>query len=322
MMDCSDFKVEDSQNLVDFIEWAKEVAPADEYIIIFCGHGNAWHPAFDGDTRGVIRDGTTNQYLGLQAIVDAFETTNTHFNMTMFISCLMGNIEYIAEIAPYTDYYFASSHVTSVSGNELYLLVKELANMSVYDNDSVVSAVASYLKYDYENFWNRWPMGADHTLTKCSNIGDLLAAYKVFTDRLVEIYDDNREVVDTAMGSSYDFLTKAFTVDEIGKLEWYRMSYTYDMVDIATNVADAVGDEQLLVAAAAVEDAAKRSIILQQSCNIEDVERVYYAIDLVNADSWENLGFGDGGYCSTKFDQATGWSRILKINGVTHCSEM
>lgn len=318
LCDSASFSVEESANLEDFIKWAKEVAPADEYIIIFCGHGNAWHPAFDGDTRGVLRDDATGQYLGLRSIVKAVKATKTHFNMMMFASCLMGNIEYVAELSPYADYYFASNHVTSISGDELRLMVDALARMPGYNEDSIARAVDELLERDYKEFWMWWPLSVDHTLTKCCDVHKLLLAYRRFADRLVEVYGDNKMVIDAAMQSSYDFMSQAFTPDEIREMDSSRMSYSYDMVDLATNIAVAVGDAQLSKAAADVKAAAGEAIVSQRSVNVNDVERVYYAINLVNSTMWAELGFEQGGYCDTRFDKATGWSRVLQMNDAVH----
>ena len=93
------FMIDDPNNLAEFVEWARSEAPADEYVIIFMGHGNAYHPGFEGDnTRGIIRDDEEISYLGLSAITEAFETADAHFGMAFMMCCLMNSIEYVTEL--------------------------------------------------------------------------------------------------------------------------------------------------------------------------------------------------------------------------------
>uniref|UniRef100_UPI004057881A hypothetical protein n=1 Tax=Alistipes sp. TaxID=1872444 RepID=UPI004057881A len=53
---------------------------------------------------------------------------------------------------------------------------------------------------------------------------------------------------------------------------------------------------------------------IERSINLDDVERVYYTVTLVNKSQYEALGYEDSGYEATAFDLATGWSRLLKRN--------
>lgn len=331
------FKIDDPANLAEFIEWARDVAPADEYIIVFMGHGNAYHPSFEGDaTRAIMRDDESPEYLGLSGIVDAFEAADAHFGLTFMMSCLMNSIEYVTELEPYTNYYLASSHVTSISGGEIYSIVESLMGMSEYDEHSIAEAVTYYIDQDYDMWWCQNPLAIDHTLTKCSNMSELNGAIREFTDIVVGLYDEQAKIGADAMDSRYGFtvatidkaLSEAYypvnasiSESQIEMVQWYRLDYAFDIVDIALKVANATKHGELVSAAEKIKSAATKTITYQRDANLEAVDRVYYTAVLINREQWESLGMELAGYEDTAFDKATGWSRLLKINGATfmHC---
>ena len=71
-----EFRIDEAENLAEFIEWARQEAPADEYILLFGGHGNGYHPSFDGVTRGILRDDMYTAYLGVGDLREAFEMSD------------------------------------------------------------------------------------------------------------------------------------------------------------------------------------------------------------------------------------------------------
>ena len=333
----NNFEIDNPTNLAEFIEWARNEAPADEYIIIFMGHGNAYHPSFEGDTtRSILRDDEDIAYLGLSGIVEAFDSADAHFGLTFMMSCLMNSIEYVTELEPYSNYYLASNHVTSISGGEIYLIIEKLMEMDEYDETSIAEAVTHYIDYDYDNWWNQNILAIDHTLTKCSDIIGLNSAIREFTDIVVALYDKESEIGSEAMNSRYGFTTATinralssayypvnatFSESSIKELEWYRMDYAFDIVDIATKVADATKHNGIARAAENIEIAAAKAITYYHDTNLVAVDRVYYTVTLINKSQWTTLDMESAGYERTAFDMATGWSRLLKANNATflHC---
>lgn len=328
------FKIDDSNNLAEFVEWARLEAPADEYIIIFMGHGNAYHPGFEGDnTRGIIRDDEEIAYLGLNAITEAFESADAHFGMVFMMCCLMNSIEYVTELEPYADYYLASSHVTSISGGEIYMLVETLAKMEQYDSISLIEAVKYYLDQDYDLWWNQSYLTIDHTFTECSKIAQVNSAIREFTDIVTSLYYEEREIgkdemkrkygfntnnIDNALSRAYYPVNAEFSEKDIEALEWYRLDYAFDIVDVATQVAEVTDLNNVVRAAEKIKVAATEAIVYQRDASLTDVDRVYYTVALVNNKQWSALGFEEAGYEETAFDLATGWSRLLKANNATY----
>ena len=331
------FRIDDSANLASFITWARETAPADEYVIIFMGHGNAYHPSFDGaTTRAIMRDDEEPVYLGLSGIAEAFRSVDAHFSLSFMMCCLMNSIEYITELEPYTDYYLASSHVTSISSGEIYFILESLIGMEEYDDMSLVEAVTQYIDQDYDMWWSQNLLAIDHTLTKCSNVAALNDAIREFTDVVVALYDEEMTIgadamlarygftaadLDEALSGAYYPVNATFSESDIKALEWYRMDYAFDIVDIATKVATATQHSDVIRTAENIKSAAAAAITYQRDANLLAVERVYYTALLVNQSQWASLGLESAGYENTAFDIATGWSRLLKANNATyiHC---
>lgn len=322
----SEYRVDDADNLAEFIAWAREAAPADKYIMVFCGHGNAYHPAFDDVTRGLLRDDQFTSYLGIGDISEAFEKANIaedKFALTMMVSCLMNTLEYSTELVPYTNYFLASGHVTVSTSRELYSLVEALVKHG-QDEDAIVNTVKCALEADYAN------LSAEHvqdtTLTKSTRIKKLNEDIKSFVNRVCALYDEQVVLgadamqekygfttadIDRALASSYYYLQPF--LDANGDISsWYQCSYNYDIVDVAGRVSAETCDEQLLCYASDIKEHAEEAILYQQTYNLD--KSVFHAVTLVNRDEWEELRFEDANYDELAFDKATGWSRLLKVN--------
>mgnify|MGYP003520467847 FL=1 len=322
-----------AESLAEFIKWAKEEAPADEYIMIFAGHGNGYHPAFDrNDTRGIIRDDKLTSYLGIQDICQACEMTNTHFSLMEMVCCLVNCLEYASELAPYVDYYLASCHVTTISGGELYYITEALMQMEEYDARSIAECAKSLvdLTYDYyEDPKMYMTIATEHSVTECSKVDNINEAIRSFVDKVVALYDTELEIgsetmrerygfttedIDNALSESYYPVLATFSEDYIKRVEWYRLNYMHEIVDIAYRVAEATHDTEIYAAAESIRNASEEAIYHQRAINIESVDKMYYTVTLVNKYQYESLGYAEGGYEETAFDRATGWSRLLKRN--------
>ena len=327
------FRIDDSANLAEFITWARETAPADEYIMVFLGHGNSYHPGFEGDaTRALLRDDEEIAYLGLEAVVEAFESVDARFSLTYMISCLMNSIEYATELTPYTSYYLAPNHVHALSGAELYNIVEHLISVEQPNATTIVDAVRYFLDSNFDEWLAEKSMTLDATLTKCGKLAALNSEIRKFVDVVVALYDEEATIgadamlarygfttqtIDEALGNAYYPIAAYHSESELQREEWYRISYSFDVEDIAAQVAAATNDSALLSAAEKIRKAAAQAIAYQRAINLEDVDNVYYNVTLVNQSQWVSLGYEAAGYEDTTFDRATGWSRLLKRNNAT-----
>ncbi len=324
-----EYRVDDPENLAAFITWARTEAPADEYVMVFCGHGNAYQPAFDSLTRGILRDDNfpSTPYLGIGDICEAFDIAgvkdDNKFALTMMVCCLMNTLEYSTELMPYTDYYLASGHVTVATSRELYNLIDGFIQHG-QDEDAIVNAVEYAVEADYAE--------VDHinvqetTLTKTARLKKLNKNIASFVGVLNTLYAEQvilgesamlekhgftTSVIDQALAESYYYLQPY--LDAGGDTSrWYQCSYSYDIVDIAHRVAEATGNESLLLYASEIETYAAEAILYQHSHNLD--KPLFHGVTLVNGEEWEELRFEDANYYDLAFDKATGWSSLLKLN--------
>ena len=325
-------RIDDAENLAEFIQWARETAPADEYIIFFFGHGNGYHPAFDGVTRGILRDDMYTSYLGIEAMREAFEMTDAKFSLMVMVCCLMNTLEYITELEPYTDYYYASNHAVLATSSELPLIVEGLV-LNNGEQDAVLNASRYAIEelYDLLNLGFTDNISLDASITRCSSIENLNSEIRNFVDILVQLYAEEAEVgcevmqqkygfttqnIDEALGDSYYLLASSLDYyrQEIADLEWYRRAYTYDIVSIVNMVSGRVNHAELKMCAQRVELAATEAQVYQR---LYSSDMVYYSVSLVNSGEWSELGFEEANYEGLAFDKVTGWSRLLKLNNAT-----
>ena len=327
------FRVDEAENLAEFIEWGRQVAPADEYIIFFLGHGHGYHPSFDGITRGILRDDMYTNYLGIEALCQAFEMTDAKFTLTVMVSCLMNTLEYVNEFAPYTDYYYASNYSVLASDFELPMFVEGLVLNNQQENAAFKAGeYAIKRQYDIYEEWLTDECSFDASIARCSSIEALNSEIRNFVDIVMQLYDEQESIGKEAMQQKYGFTTVDIEAalgeahhllssgmgkysQEFESIEWYRRSYTCDIVSIVNKVAGATNHPDLNESAQRVEFAASEALEYQR---LYRSDRVYFSVVLVNSSEWKELGFDEANYEALAFDKATGWSRLLKRNNATY----
>jgi hypothetical protein len=101
---------------------------------------------------------------------------------------------------------------------------------------------------------------------------------------------------------------------DVGRKHTERIVQTCDTttIDVAKRLAEVTNDEALILYASEIEEYATEAILYQYRYNVE--APVFHAVTLVNKEEWEELRFEDANYYGLAFDQATGWSNLLKVN--------
>lgn len=122
------------ETIKEFINWAKQTAPAENYILIPTNHGGGFeleeetptrtrsiiyddnHVAASGDSKGVAT----------KAFAEALQETQTHLKAIYWNGCLMGQLEVLTEMAPYCDYQFCSAHMARVNPRHVYGIIEAI----------------------------------------------------------------------------------------------------------------------------------------------------------------------------------------------------
>lgn len=334
------YPINDPNNIAEFISWSKEVAPSDEYIVVFSGHGNGWHPQVGindtiESTRGIMRDTDTGRYISCEELSMGLKIADTHFRMIFMGSCLMNTIEYVTALSQYTDYILASSHISVMFTTELNLLAHMLER-ELKDNsdESFVVGINDYLS----NGINTTISNTDHvydridfTLTDCRKVDGIIEATKSFTDTIIALYDEEEKNgeeafkskygatiadMELAMAESYHFLGQFMDEDEINESEYIRQSFTYDLGDIALKASSALNNTALKNAYEALHKASQDAQSVCYTTTMVNKKKLHHSIVLTNAEKWKERNYDDSGYEELLFNKRTGWSRFLKRNNI------
>lgn len=334
------YAINDPNNIAEFISWSKEVAPSDEYIVVFSGHGNGWHPEVGVNdtiesTRGIMRDTDTGRYISCEELNEGLEIADTHFRMIFLGSCLMNTIEYVTALSQYADYILASSHISIMFTTELNLLAHMLER-DIKDNSdqTFVSGINDYLN----NGINTTISNTDHvydridfTLTDCKKVDGILEATKNFTDTIIALYDEEESIgqeafkqkygatiadMELSMAESYYFLGQFMSDQDIYESEYIRQSFTYDLGDIALKASEALDNDKLKSAYEALHKASQDAQSVCYTTTMVSKKKLHHSVVLTNAEKWEERNYNDSGYEELLFDKRTGWSRLLKRNNI------
>ena len=332
------YPINEPQNIADFITWSKEVAPSEEYIVVFSGHGNGWHPevgindAID-NTRGILRDTDTGRYVSCEELYAALGLADTHFRMIFLGSCLMNTIEYVTALSNYADYILASSHISIMFTTELnylaHMLEREITDTS---DKTFTEAIYGYLYQDINTTISNTDYvydRIDFMLTDCRKVDSIVTATKEFTDTIIALYDESDAIGDEAfkakygatiaemeavLAKSYYFLGQFMLSSEIYETEYLRQSFTYDLGDIASRAASVLNDEELKTRAEAIHNASRDAQAVCYATTMVNKSKLHHSVTFTNATKWVERNYEESGYEMSLFDQRTGWSRFLKRN--------
>ena len=163
----SDTDMGKSKTVTDFIDYACEAYPAEEYIMVFWNHGNGPTSGYGYD---VLHDGSS---LTLGELQQAFEAADyQEFELIGFDACCMGNIETVNALRGYTKYMVASPACEDINGWDyrwMEILSEEEASgkkigwkivdtfadfYQTPDHQSKVATLSCYDMSAYEKLWN------------------------------------------------------------------------------------------------------------------------------------------------------------------------
>lgn len=308
----NNWAMSEPEHIAEFLEWSREVAPADHYILVVAGHGNGWSPSADG-TRGTLRDTDLGQYTTIEELCEGIERGGTTFRMIQMISCSANTMEYITPLSQYADYILASSHISVMLSSELAFLKNELKDIkSDVDFEKSLSHYLNDINSDIKSNEAAKSETLDFILTECKSFAALNEAIADFTKALVEVYESEDKDVITTLEES---IAKAYYLSQEALIpeEEERRAYTYDIVDIARCAAK--GCEALAEYAEAIERRAEEARVKHCIRNLPaEVSEVYYGVTLTNAEKWAERGYEAAGYEQTLFNRETQWAEFLKRN--------
>jgi hypothetical protein len=162
LADLGEVNMADADTLIDFVTWAAEAYPADNYVLIMSDHGAGWPGGWnDPDPPTSGRDDIAlaesfGDMLFLMEMGDAFKqilaTTNIgQFELIGFDACLMSSIEVYSAIAPYARYAVASQEVEPSLGWAYAALLGRLSDSPEISTAELAGAIVeSYIDQDQQ----------------------------------------------------------------------------------------------------------------------------------------------------------------------------
>ena len=145
------FNMSDTELLTAFIDYCYVNYPADQYDLILWDHGG-------GPSGGYGHDILTNDTFKLYELMDSFNNTEfiksgNKFEIIDFDACIMGNVEIVAALGPYTDYFVISPESEPGDGQEYTTwlnAVKEHPEMNGFElGKTIVDALIKYYGDNY-----------------------------------------------------------------------------------------------------------------------------------------------------------------------------
>ena len=100
-----DVSMVEQQTLQDFVKFAKENYPAENYILVLWDHGGGVPLGFGSDE---LHDGKLTEI----EIAEAIKNADIQFETVIFNACLMGSLEVAKALDPYTEYIVAAESPT------------------------------------------------------------------------------------------------------------------------------------------------------------------------------------------------------------------
>lgn len=299
----------DPQTLTDFICWSKQVAPADQYILVLWNHGNGWKPKSDGvKSRAVCFDDNLEGMpaLALDDMVEAIKLSDTHFKMIYYDACQMAILENYAALPEVADYALGASHNTPGIGGDYSSLIYNLTHSTDFEE-----AMTDYCN-DVIRHWEVSQEAFDLGLFDLSYMDDVLNGVSQLSQAL-------NEIVQLKSGDEH-FNPYTLAAVEYSLYICYRYdpeSPFYDVGNLAEFLAYRVLDTHYMPifirAASTISRGLSHAFVCHCKTSALDSKHITIGVTLLHKKDWEQLGY-EGTYQQLAFDRQTQWSEWLKIN--------
>ena len=259
----STFALFDSENLAQVLAWAQiQANPSKGCVLTFYGHGGGFDATEDFPkglygvvspaTRAVIYDEWFKDEVGMSMyeIARAIERSGIgRLAGLLFNNCLMGSIEWLTELAPYTDYLIATPFLlTSENVPMIPYLVKNLPGRPFEEAARLTILESKDRLIDGLRHEDPDDFPGNVELLKSSELTQVCKAAKDLAQRLCELYPTQREAIDRATCKVYRF---------------YCLSPYFDLLDYARLLAQETDDRQLKTIASEMEKAFGEAILEQ-----------------------------------------------------------
>ena len=315
--------------VTDFINYAVETCPADEYIMVLYNHGGGFDITWGGTMdnlleasskapmmRGVLYDDNfSHTVLTEKTLSKAIAASKApHMKALYFYACNQAMAECYSELYRQCDYLIGTAHVMSALGEIMPTFVRHLGDKDAADFETKVKGFMG----ETETWWPKIhaateeysALNDDLTCVRATQIEPMNSLLKRIAARLCSegFYAAHKEAIDSVhAGAVYRY--------------YYRLP-SFDMAHYIHLLAEATKDEQLMQMDKEMTDLLSQLFVSRISVRaIEDTPEsiTHFSLGIILYDkaNWaSNTSQSMQFYTTSVFDQQTGWHQWFeKIEG-------
>ena len=318
------------KTVTDFINYAVETSPADEYILVLYNHGNGFDVISgamidyllttrqNAHTRGVLADDNFRGTILTEKVLSKAIANSKapHMKAIYFYACNQGMIECYSELYQQCDYIIGTAHIMSSFGEILPTFVRHLGDKQANDFED---KVLIFMK-DIEPWWSEEHIGSENgtiisynddlSCIRTSQIERLNDLLKRICDRLCSegFYTEHKEAIDN-IHANYIY-------------NYYIDLPSFDLINYCHLLAEKTNDRQLIMMDEEMNNLIQqlfvsRISIIKMEETPKSISEFSLGITIYNKSNWHNLSLGSVNYyTSSVFAQQTSWHRWFeKIEG-------
>ena len=317
--------------LSSVLDYAADSLPAQNYILLFYGHGGGFD--YDNDypkdkrvklaleksrdmVSAILYDEATTDYEnGIQDGLSMYEIKREvensaikHLKAIFFHDCLMGNMEFLSEIYTLTDFIIASEHELAADEMLIVDFIKELTE----EKNGFQKAVETFLdntrphwKIEYKEEGSR---NGDLKLLKASEIESFFPIFKKIAKRLTTLSKDTAKVPYIQYATANTYVVDPDLL-------------FYDALDFANKLAVVTEDSVFVASAKELENAFDKLILKKIETHYSEEQKLdsySLSVSMLFSDLYNDEGVWEytnkEAYEYTKFHKETGWGNWLNVN--------
>ncbi|MCD4785175.1 MAG: hypothetical protein K8T10_15270 [Candidatus Eremiobacteraeota bacterium] len=313
----SDKSISQSKNLQNFVSWGMKKYPAKNYALVLMGHGGAFMGALDqkpADMATAVKKGVE--------LANKATGKNEKLDIMFFNSCIMANLEAMAELRDTAEYYIASQEVAfsgMFSGWKLIIdgVKKSLNEGENFDprafSKDMVKLYDSINKEaeKEEDPFAKLVMGhMFKTLSVIENKG-LSPLIKSYSGLLKTMRDEK-----IPPNKLFQAMKKSENVLHYSKAVGGEYNFTYHLKDLGNLMSNILKSDwatkKVKTSAKKVKRALKKAVVKEQSSGVPDK-------DLQGLTIWAPHHAGHINHMTDKyqdltpnFNKETGWADLLE----------
>jgi hypothetical protein len=297
--DLGELNMGDPDTLSDFVCWAIDNYPADNYYLTLNNHGQGW--------KGVCSDWTDDDYLTSEDLKTALSKIKNHLgkklDILFFDACMMGMLELYYPIKEFFDFGISSEIIVSATKEYVYKLILEDLTQNPGLNSKTIAENTAEILYDAGKFF-------DVAVIDGSRLDDLVLKINLLAEILIEKlseYSDSIKLV----GQLTPMITGISYRTEDGN---YYNLWQFDVYKFALNTKIIVNDIQIKNAADKVIQAFDSTIILTLCYFPPHIPHLRYGLSLLHMCWFDYENVPDDLpdlYLNLDFAQDTLWDELL-----------